>query len=87
MTEPQTQRQRCALCQVEIDSSGGIDQVHFSQGGAGTRSKLWARVCQYLSTDEQKGLCINQDASKRGEEQPGDRFVDMAAVDLNNPPG
>lgn len=87
MTEPQAQRQRCALCQVEIDSSKGDDQVHFSRGRAGTRSKLWARVCQYLATEEQKGQCINQDASKRGEEQPGDRFVEMTADDLNKTPG
>lgn len=85
MTEPQGQRQRCALCQVEIDSSSGTDVVHFSRGGASTRSKLWARVCQFLTTEEQKGQCINQDASKRGAEQPGDRYEDMHAIDLSNP--
>ena len=70
MTEPQTQRRRYALCQVEIDSNGTIKCIS-AKVGLGC-SKLWARFCQYLSTDEQKGLCINQDASKRGEEQPGD---------------
>jgi len=82
MTESQNQRQRCALCQVEIDSSNGIDQVLMSRGGPSTRSKLWARVCQYLSTDEQKAQCINQDASKRGVEQPGDSYAELPAIDL-----
>ena len=82
MTETQNQRQRCALCQVEIDSSSGIDQVLMSRGGPSTRSKLWARVCQYLSTDEQKAQCINQDARKRGVEQPGDGYAELPAIDL-----
>ena len=82
MTESQNQRQRCALCQVEIDSSSGIDQVLMSRGGPSTRSKLWARVCQYLSTDEQKAQCINQDPSKRGVEQPGDGYAELPAIDL-----
>ena len=82
MTESQNQRQRCALCQVEIDSSSGIDQVLMSRGGPSTRSKLWARVCQYLSTDEQKAQCINQDESKRGVEQPGDGYAELPAIDL-----
>lgn len=86
MTESHGQRQRCALCQVEIDSSTGIDQVIFSRGGAGSRSKLWARVCQFLTTDEQKGQCINQDPSKRGAEQPGDRYEDLPAIDLGAGP-
>ena len=38
------------------------DEVLFSRGATGSRSKLWARVCQYLKTDEQKAACINQDA-------------------------
>ena len=82
MTESQEKRQRCALCQVEIDSSSGSDQVLLSRGGPGTRSKLWARVCQYLSTDEQKAQCINQDASQRGVEQPGDGYAELPTIDL-----
>ena len=51
---PPGSRQRCNLCQVEIQGmAGGKDLVHFSQGAPGSRAKLWARVCQYLRTCEQ----------------------------------
>jgi hypothetical protein len=80
---PPGTRQRCSLCQVEIQGmAGGVDLVHFSQGGPSTRSKLWARVCQYLRTDEQKAQCLNQDPSLRGEQQPGDAYMEPPAVDL-----
>jgi hypothetical protein len=79
---PPGTRQRCALCQVEIEGMvGGAELVHFSQGAPST---LWARVCQYLRTDEQKGQCMNQDASLRGEQQPGDAYIEPPAVDLGN---
>lgn len=82
---PPGTRQRCALCQVEIQGmAGGLDLVHFSQGGPSTRSKLWARVCQYLRTDEQKGQCLNQDPSLRGEPKPGDAYLEPPAVDLSS---
>lgn len=61
---------------------GGNDLVHFSQGGPGTRAKLWARVCQYLRTDEQKGQCLNQDASQRGTVQPSDYFAEAPVIEL-----
>ena len=66
MANPQNEPQQCPLCQVTIQTVNGQDQVMFSRGGAGTRSKLWGRVCQFLRTDEQKGLCINQDSGRRG---------------------
>ena len=67
MTSPDPKSQRCALCQVEIQGDGAAtDRVLFSRGTPGTRSKLWARVCQYLKTDEQKQQCINQDPGLRG---------------------
>jgi hypothetical protein len=82
---PPGTRQRCTLCQVEIQGMvGGGDLVHFSQGGPSTRSKLWARVCQYLRTDEQKGQCLNQDPSLRGEIQPGDNYMEPPPVDLSS---
>ena len=81
---PPGTRQRCSLCQVEIQGmAGGADLVHFSQGGPSTRSKLWARVCQYLRTDEQKAQCLNQDPTLRGEQKPGDAYMEPPAVDLN----
>jgi hypothetical protein len=82
---PPGTRQRCELCQVEIQGLvGGIDQVHFSQGQPSTRSKLWARVCQYLRTDEQKGQCLNQDPTLRGELRPGDAYAEPPSVDLGS---
>ena len=64
--------------------AGGIDLVHFSQGGPSTRSKLYARVCQYLRTDEQKAQCLNQDPTLRGEQKPGDAYMEPPAMDLNS---
>ena len=82
---PPGTRQRCALCQVEIQGlAGGGDLVYFSQGAPATRSKLWARVCQYLRTDEQKAQCLNQDPSQRGEIQPGDGYSEPPVVDLGS---
>ena len=82
---PPGTRQRCSLCQVEIQGmAGGIDLVHFSQGGPSTRSKLWARVCQYLRTDEQKAQCLNQDPTLRGEQKPCDAYMEPPAVDLSS---
>ncbi|UPM49762.1 MULTISPECIES: hypothetical protein [unclassified Synechococcus] len=81
---PSGTRQRCALCQVEIQGLvGGVEQVHFSQGQPSTRSKLYARVCQFLRTDEQKAQCLNQDPSLRGETQPGDSYMEPPAADLS----
>jgi hypothetical protein len=80
---PPGSRQRCSLCQVEIQGMvGGNDLVHFSQGAPGTRAKLWARVCQYLRTDEQKGQCLNQDPSLRGTVQPSDFFAEAPIIEM-----
>lgn len=59
--------QICPVCNVSITSDG---QVNFSSGAPGTRSRLYARVCQY--TDNK--ACINQDAELVGEVSPSDRF-------------
>lgn len=64
---------------------GGNDLVHFSHGGPGTRSKLWARVCQFLSSDEQKRQCLNQDPVLRGAVQPGDAFDEAPLINLPIP--
>jgi hypothetical protein len=75
-------RRRCTLCQVEIQSlAGGQDLVHFSLGAPGTRSKLWARVCQYLRTPEQRGQCLNQDPSLRGEISNSDYYAEPPVLD------
>ena len=82
MTESSNVQLRCELCQIEINENADQgDEVVFSRGATGSRSKLWARVCQYLKTDEQKAACINQDATQRGSEKPGDRYEEIAPVE------
>jgi hypothetical protein len=68
---------------VEIQGMvGGGVLVHFSQGGPGTRAKLWARVCQYLKSEEQRAQCLNQDTNLRGTVGPNDYYAEPPAVDL-----
>ena len=77
--------QCCELCQVVIEDRPGLaDVVTFSNGPQGSRSKLWSRVCQYVTDPERRRLCINQDSDGRGAEQPGDAFPDAPAIDLGN---
>ncbi|MDI9406818.1 MAG: hypothetical protein QM522_08955 [Chitinophagaceae bacterium] len=85
---PPGSRQRCSLCQVEIEGmAGGGDLVHFSRGGPGTRAKLWARVCQFLKDDAQRAQCLNQDPAGRGTVQPGDYFAEAPSLDLSGASG
>lgn len=67
--------------------AGGAELVHFSQGAPGTRAKLWARVCQYLRSDEQKGQCLNQDANLRGTVVQSDYYAEAPIVDLSGMAG
>lgn len=62
--------------------AGGNDLVHFSQGAPGTRAKLWARVCQYLRSDEQRGQCLNQDSNQRGTVVQSDYYAEAPVIDL-----
>ena len=66
---------------------GRPDLVQFSNGPQGSRSKLWSRVCQYVTDPERRRLCINQDSDGRGSEQPGDAFPDAPSIDLGKPDG
>lgn len=80
---PPGARQRCSLCQVEIQGMvGGKDLVHFSQGAPGSRAKLWARVCQYLRTPEQCGQCLNQDPALRGQLSSSDYYAEAPILDV-----
>ena len=80
---PPGSRQRCTLCQVEIQGMvGGQDLAHFSQGAPGSRAKLWARVCQYLRSDDQKAQCLNQDARLRGSVQQSDYYAEAPVIEL-----
>lgn len=49
----------CPVCQVQIKDDR---EVIFSAGKPGDRTKLWARVCQYIA--ERQDGCINQDLDK-----------------------
>ena len=62
----------CPVCQVQIKNDR---EVIFSSGKPGDRSKLWARVCQYV-VDRQKG-CINQDPDKIGAIKQTDGYKPM----------
>ena len=59
----------CPVCKVQIKNDR---EVIFSAGPSGDRTKLWARVCQYVS-DKQKG-CINQDPNKIDPIKPTDNY-------------
>ncbi len=85
---PPGESRRCPLCQVEIQGMvGGADLVHFSHGAPATRAKLWARVCQYLRSDEQKGQCLNQEVSLRGTVVQSDYYAEAPMVDLSGMAG
>jgi hypothetical protein len=83
---PPGSRQRCSLCQVEIQGLvGGRDLVYFSQGAPGSRAKLWARVCQYLRSSEQCGRCLNQDPTLRGEVTSSDYYAEPPQLEMPEP--
>jgi len=82
---PPGTRQRCQLCQVEIQGmAGGNDLVHFSMGAPGSRAKLWARVCQYLRSPEQCSQCLNQDSQLRGTVSASDYYAEAPVLDLSS---
>nr|YP_002048763.1 hypothetical protein PCC_0101 [Paulinella chromatophora]ACB42553.1 hypothetical protein PCC_0101 [Paulinella chromatophora] len=77
--------QHCKLCQVEIHCiDGNEDLVYFSTGTTGNRARLWARVCQYIKTEEQCNQCINQDVSSRGEVLETDYYSDAPNLDFSD---
>ncbi len=59
----------CPVCKVQIKNDR---EVIFSAGKPGDRTKLWARVCQYVA-EQQKG-CINQDLAKISPIQATDGY-------------
>lgn len=66
---------------------GGNDLVHFSQGAPGTRAKLWARVCQFLRSDDKRALCLNQDVSQRGTVVQSDYYDEAPVINLGGAAG
>ncbi|MEY2858196.1 MAG: hypothetical protein RLZZ74_2508 [Cyanobacteriota bacterium] len=59
----------CPVCQVQIKADR---EVIFSSGKPGDRTRLWARVCQYVA-GRQEG-CINQDVDKISAIKPTDGY-------------
>lgn len=57
----------CPVCKVQIAAG---DKVIFSTGPVGTRSKLWARVCQFTQNPD----CINQNPDGIGQVKPEDYY-------------
>ena len=59
----------CPVCQVQIKNDR---EVIFSSGKPGDRTKLWARVCQYVAGT--RDGCINQDGEKISAIKPTDSY-------------
>ena len=57
---PDVKTETCPVCGVVIENDA---KVLFSFGPAGTRARLWARVCNYA----QNPACINQNPDKIGD--------------------
>lgn len=65
-SEPQI----CPVCQVKISPAPGGDRVEFASGPAGSRAKLWARVCQFVD----KPACLNRDSGAIGKVNAQDYY-------------
>ncbi len=57
----------CPVCGVTIEQGS---KVIFSTGPAGTRSRLWARVCNFAQNES----CINQDEGTIGNVSSQDYY-------------
>lgn len=62
--------QICPVCGVKIEKMIGGDRVVFAHGPAGTRAKLWARVCNFVKNSQ----CINQDEKAIGLVTANDHY-------------
>ncbi len=70
--------QVCPACGVKIV---GGDKVLFSVGAPGTRSRLYARVCQYAK----KAGCINRNTEEIGQILPSDYYGDIEETNISAP--
>ncbi|MBD2653215.1 hypothetical protein IQ225_02505 [Synechocystis salina LEGE 06155] len=57
----------CPVCGVTIENGS---KVVFSSGPAGTRARLWARVCNFARNTS----CINQDEAAIGNVSSQDYY-------------
>lgn len=72
--------QVCPLCQVKINPSNGAElEVQFSTGAKASRTKLWARVCQYA---QERGGCINTNPQLRREPTAADFYGEPPSLKL-----
>jgi len=60
--------EKCPVCSVQIENDA---KVNFSYGKSGTRSRLWARVCQFTKNPD----CINQCEGKIGDIKDNDYYA------------
>lgn len=66
--------QTCSVCGVKIQKMIGGDRVVFAHGPAGTRAKLWARVCKFVDNSQ----CLNQDEKAIGVVTTTDYYKPLA---------
>lgn len=64
---PEPSIEICPACGVKIEDGA---KVVFSTGPSGTRSRLWARVCQFHDRPD----CINRDESVIGNVVSNDYY-------------
>ncbi|MEB3176209.1 MAG: hypothetical protein VKJ87_01270 [Synechococcus sp.] len=63
--------QECPICKVTIDPAlGANEEVRFSSGRPASRTKLWARVCQFTKAEG----CINSDPALRSTPSKADFY-------------
>ena len=71
--------QECPICKVTINPAlGANEEVRFSSGGQASRTKLWARVCQFAKAEG----CINTDPAQRSSPSKADFYGEAPEIDL-----
>ena len=58
-----TTKQVCSVCGVTIDASEE-NPVQFSFGEPGTKNRLYARVCQFISLENKQNCLLKEDITK-----------------------
>ncbi|OUT75472.1 MAG: hypothetical protein CBB79_00265 [Synechococcus sp. TMED19] len=72
--------QVCPICQVSINPSADpAEEVRFSSGMQASRTKLWARVCQFAKGEG----CINTDPSLLSTPTKTDFFGEAPSIEMD----